>query len=127
MKNCVVENLDNRIIYAAIVGAVLFALGIALRLFANQEGLQLILFFVTSFFVGIVVVGIKRGFLLSFVLAFIFALVNNLILSPGVFNDPNVAAAVIIFLGLLPSLIGGALGAVGGVVGRRIFKKQTKT
>jgi len=113
-------------IYAVIVGAVLFPAGIALRLFANQEGLQLILFFITAFVIGVVVTGIKRGFLLSFVLTFIYAMVNTWVFLPGVFNDPNVVAAFIMF-SLINSVIGGALGAGGGFVGGRVFKKQTKT
>jgi len=110
-------------IYAVIVGAVLFVIGIALKTFANQEGLQIILFFITAFIIGLVAVGIKRGFILSFALSFVFALVNALVTSPGIFNDPNVIAAVVMLF-LINSIIGGAIGAAGGFIGGRVFKKN---
>lgn len=77
-----VNALDNRIVYAVIVGVVLSAIGIALRVFANQEGLQLILFFITAFFVGIVATGVKRGFLLSVVLSILYGIANIAVVSP---------------------------------------------
>jgi len=111
-------------IYAVVVGVILFALGIALRVFANQEGLQIILFFITAFIIGFIAAGVKRGFLLGFVLSFIFAIVNTAILMPEAFGattDINVAMAFIV-LNIINSLIGGALSAVGGFIGKRIFK-----
>ena len=64
--------MENRIIYAVISGAALFAVAIALRLNASQEGLQIILSFIAPLIVGIVAIGIKRGFILGFVLDLIY-------------------------------------------------------
>lgn len=106
----------------------LFVLGIALQVFGNQEGLRIILFFLTPLIVGIVATGVKRGFLLGFGLSFIFAIIGTLALSPDQVNamrDINVALAFII-LALITSVIDGALGAVGGFIGGRVFKKPKK-
>jgi len=89
--------------------------------------LQLILFFITPFIIGVVATGVKRGFLLAFVLSIFYGIANIAIVSPenfrAVFADINVALTVILLLIILPSLIGGALSAVGGLLGKRMFKK----
>ena len=117
--------MDKRIIYAVIVGAVLFAAVIALHVFTNKKELNPIFLLIPSFIVGIVAVGFKRGFLMSFALTLIFAIVGVSILQPEMLrgiNDPNVVATFAIFF-LIYSAIGGILGAVGGFAGRKIFKK----
>lgn len=116
--------MDKKIIYAVVVGIILFALGIALRIFANAEGPSLILFYATFFIVGFVATGVKRGFILSFALAIIFASVTIAVFMPETFTsaqDINVMFAVIVFI-LIAAVIGGILGAVGGFLGKRIFK-----
>jgi len=116
--------MDRKFIYAVIVGVVLFAVGVSLRLFANQEGLQVILFFITAFVIGVVATGVKRGFLLSFVLSLIYGIVNTAIFMPEAFtavSDINVALAFVVLL-LINAAIAGAIGAVGGFLGKRIFK-----
>lgn len=113
--------MDRKIIYAVIVGIVLFVLATALMVYANQEGFQIILFFLTFFAVGFIATGVKRGFMLSFVLAFIFSVLRSAILFPQNFSDINVVAAIII-LSLITSAICGVLGAVGGLIGKRILK-----
>jgi len=113
--------MDKKIVYAVIVGVALFALGMTLRIFANQEGPQIILFFITFLVVGLIATGVKRGLLLSFVLSLILSFASNAILSPQVFDDINVVMALLVF-SLIASLMCAALGAVGGLVGKRIFK-----
>jgi len=113
--------VDKKIIYAIIVGVVLFALATSLMLYANQEGLQIILFFLTFFIVGFIATGIKRGFILSFVLALVLSIVREAILFPQNFNDVNVVAAILI-LSVIASAVCGVLGAVGGFIGKRILK-----
>jgi len=115
------EIMDKKIIYAVIVGIVLFVVAIALMIYANQEGLQIILFFMTFFVVGFIATGVKRGFLLSFILALIFSIAREATLSPQNFNDINVVAAILI-LSVIASAICGVLGAVGGFIGKKIFK-----
>lgn len=114
-------------IYAVVVGAALYIVAISMKVFANQEGLQLILFFVAPFIAGIVGTGVKRSFLLTLVLSLIFAAVANYQSFEPALKDVNILAAVVIAFMLFPSLIGGALGAAGGFIGGKIFKKQTKT
>lgn len=114
-------------IYAVIVAAALYAAVIALHISTNRQELNPIFLLIPSFIVGIVAVGVKRGFLFGFALTLIFALIGVSILSPEMlraFSDPNVGAAIAIIF-LIYSAIGGALGAVGGFVGGKVFKKQT--
>jgi len=73
-----------------------------------------------------VATGIKMGFLLSFVLSLILQFVSYAIISPETFrafSNPNVAAALFVMT-LVNSAIVGALGAAGGLIGNRIFKKK---
>jgi len=117
--------MDRKLISAVIIGVVLFSIGVALQVFAGQEGLRIILSFIIPFIVGVVAVGIKRGFVLGFVLSFVFAIVGLFIVSPEsvrAMQDLNVAAAVLIMF-LLFSVIAGVLGAVGGLIGGRVFRK----
>jgi len=116
--------MNRKIVYAAIVGAVLFALGMALQMFANQGELRIILFFVTLFIVGVVATGVKRSFLLRFVLSLALTLVNIAVLAPETFralSNASVAAAFIL-LALINSAIGEALSAAGGFLSKRLFK-----
>ncbi len=54
-------SLNNKVVYAVIVGVALSAVSMTLRSF-DLEGPQTILFFLTFFVVGLVVTGVKRGF-----------------------------------------------------------------
>ena len=110
-----------------IAGIVVFAFGTVLELFANQDGLQIILFFV-AFIVGIVVTGVGRGLLLGFVFSILFAAVNTAVFSPETFKaatgDVSVALAIVMLVFLFPALIGGELNAIGarGFLGKRMSK-----
>ncbi len=116
--------MDKKIINAIIISVILFTLGIALRMFAKQEGLQIILYSIMVFIIGFVGTTVKRGFLLSFVLGFIFTFVNTMIFSPDflkALGNSSVAMAFVL-LTLINSAIGGVLGAIGGLFGKRILK-----
>jgi len=117
--------MDKKQIYAIIVGVILFAVGIALRT-ANQEGLQIILSFIIPLVVGAVATGVKRGFLLGSTLFLLFSIASIAFFSPenlqAAASDASVAMAVILFSFVVPALIGGALGAIGGFIGKRLFK-----
>jgi hypothetical protein len=112
--------LDNKIVYAVIVGVALSAVSMALRSF-GLEGPQMILFFVTFFLVGLVATGVKRGFLLSFVLSLVVSFIMNIAPSPQILSDMNIVMAVFMF-SLIGAAICGALGAVGGLIGKKVFK-----
>lgn len=104
--------------YAVVVGAALFALGFALNVLTHQEGLQLIIYLTTSFIIGFVAVGIKRGFILTLILVLIYANSGRWVISSEIFNDLNVVAAVFL-TSLMDALLGAALEALGGFLGRR--------
>jgi len=116
--------MDNKIVYAIIIGVVLFVAGTSLGIFTNQEGLQLLLFFLTSFVIGFVATGVKRGFLLAFAISFLYLIISIAIRSQGTLDamsNTNVLFAVIL-LTLINSAISGVLGALGGFLGKRILK-----
>ncbi len=112
--------LDNRVIYAVIVGVALSAVVMALRSL-GMEGPQTILFYATFFLVGLVATGVKRGFLLGFVLSLAVTFVMSVAEAPQVLSDMNVVMAILKF-SLFAAVICGALGAVGGLIGKRVFK-----
>ncbi|MBI2919389.1 MAG: hypothetical protein HYY01_15560 [Chloroflexi bacterium] len=116
--------MDNKVRYATAAGVALLAIGMALRGLADQEGLQIVLLLPTFLIVGFVAAGAKRGFLLGFVLALLFALVNNLLVFPGnvSFDNASVAIAVLLLSFLFPALIAGGLASLDGLVGKRVFK-----
>ena len=116
--------MDSKIVYAITIGVVLFVAGTSLGIFTNQEGLQLLLFFPTSFVIGFVATDVKRGFLLAFAISFLYLIISIAILSQGTLDtmsNTNVLFAVIL-LTLINSAISGALGALGGFLGKRILK-----
>lgn len=118
--------MDKKIWYAVIVGVVLSVFGMSLRGFAKAEGPQLILFFLTFFIIGIFATGARRSFLLGFVLALIYALVNTLIFSLENFTaaagSVSTALAILLIGFLVPSLAAGVLSALGGLIGNRVFR-----
>jgi len=114
--------LDNKIVYAVIVGVALSAVVMALRSM-GMEGPQTILFFATFFLVGLVATGAKRGFLLSFVLSLAASFAMNVDGALQVFSDINIVMAILMF-SAVSAAICGALGAVGGLIGKRVFNKQ---
>jgi uncharacterized membrane protein YeaQ/YmgE (transglycosylase-associated protein family) len=117
-----VKNLDKRIFLAVIIGAALFTIDSTLGTIAHQESLQLILYFITSFIIGFLAVGIKRGFILTFVLVLIYANIASWVTSPSIFNDYNAVASVFLAT-LIDALVGAALGAFGGFVGTKVFSE----
>jgi MFS family permease len=122
-------SVDKKVVYAIVIAVLIFAIGTALQKFANNEGAKLILFFVGLFAAGFIVTGVKRGFLLGFILAIAFTIANMAILSPesfGALSDVNVALAFIL-LTLINALIAAVLAAVGGFLGKRILKKREKS
>jgi len=111
--------LDNKIVYAIIVGVALSAVAMALKTI-GLESAQIILFFATFFVVGLVATGVKRGFLLGFVLSLVVSFMMNVGGALQVLSDINVVMAMLMF-SLIPAAICGALGAVGGLIGKRVF------
>jgi len=112
--------MDNRIVYAVIVGVVLSVIILALR-FMGIEGPGTILFYATFFVVGLEATGVKRGFLLSFVLSLAVSFAMTVAQAPQVLSDPNIVMALLMF-SLVAAVICGGLGAVGGLIGKRVFK-----
>lgn len=113
--------MDNKMIYAIVVGIILFGIVMALRLLANQEGLSLILFYITFFIVGLVATGIKRGSILGFSLGLVLAIIQTAISQPEFFNNADFAMAQLLF-SIVGALIASALGAIGGLIGKKTLK-----
>lgn len=119
--------MDNRLLSAAILGTILFTLGITLGLYTDLEGLRLTMLYITPLVIGIVAANIKRGFILGFVLSLVFLFISaSLGLWPGVplalTRNPSIVIAVVT-LTWISIAIGGALGALGGFLGRQAVRK----
>ncbi len=116
--------MQKRTVYAIVIGAILFTLGIVLKKVADQEGPQILLFFLTFLVMGVVAGGVKRSFLLGLVMGVIFTLINGVVNITLSFQNASVAVASIIIGVIIPSLIGSGLSALGGLVGRKLFKQK---
>jgi len=111
-------------IYALVVGVVLYVLLVYLAYVERDlTGSQLVLMLATPLVMGVLSGGVRKGAFVGFVVSFVMLLVEVIVLQSGAFSDVNVVAAVIIMMVLPWALISAGLGAVGGLVGRRIFKK----
>jgi hypothetical protein len=119
--------MDKKLICAIVAGVILYAVGIALRFFSGEGGLQFVLSFATPFIVGVIVTGVRRGFLAGFILSVPYAVVSNSVLSPETYGaigeDVSVAFALIALV-LAYAVIAGALGALGGLLGKKIFEEK---
>ena len=115
--------MDNRIINASIIGVMLLIAGTSIRIFTNQQGIQLILGFITFLIMGVIVTDVKRGLILCFFLSLVFGFISNAIIQPQIMSDPNVLVALLVLL-LTDSIIAAGLGAVGGFIGNRFFKTK---
>jgi len=121
------NNSWNRLLYAAILGTILFTLGTTLGLYTNLEGLRLTMLYITPLVTGIVAANIKRGFILGFALSLIFLSISaSLGLWPGVplalTRNPSTVIAVTTLISINIA-ISGALGALGGFLGRQAVRK----
>ena len=111
-------------IYALVVGVVLYVLLVYLAYVERDlTGSQLVLMLATPLVMGVLSGGVRKGAFVGFVVSFVMLLVEVIVLQSGAVTDVNVVAAVIIMMVLPWALISAGLGAVGGLVGRRIFKK----
>jgi hypothetical protein len=118
--------MDKNVIYAVVVGVVLYIMLVYLAYVQGElTGPQLLLMLITPIVMGVLSGGVKKGTITSFVVSFLALLVEVVIMQSGTFSDINVVMAVIIMMLLPWALISAGLGALGGLVGRRIFKKKT--
>jgi hypothetical protein len=116
-----ISPMERRIYIAAAIGAVVYALALVLNYALRLEGPGIILFFLGSLVVGAICRNINWGFTTSFILTLLIQLVMTLLMSPGVFSDLNTVTAVL-GVSVINSVIHGILGAIGALVGQRIFK-----
>jgi len=118
--------LDKKIIVAIAVGIAAYIPVIYLASVQRDlTGQQLILMLAAPFVVGIISGGVKNGLILGFLVSFIMLILESLVIMPGAFSNPNVAMTVVVMT--LPIAgISLALGAAGGFLGKRVFKKQNR-
>ena len=111
-------------ISAIATGIMMYLLIIAL-VYVQRDlmGSQLVFMLTTPFVIGFLSGGVKRGLLLRFLIPFIMLIVKEVALQSGAFADPNVAMTVILIMALPFALISTGLGAAGGFLDRRLFKK----
>ena len=116
--------MDKKIIYALIVGIVMYLLLIYLAYVQRDlTGSQLVLMLATPFVVGFLSGGVKKGLVIGFGVSFVMLLLEVMVIQWGAFTDPNVVMAIIVMMVLPFALISAGLGTAGGLLGRRIFKK----
>ena len=115
--------MDKTTIRALSVGIVIYAVVIVLAYVQRDlSGPQLILMLVAPFLTGILSKGVKKGLILGFSVAFVMMIIELIVLQPGDFADLNVMMAMILMMALPVAVISALLGAIGGFLGKRIFK-----
>ncbi len=113
--------MDKRIIYATVLGVILYALLIYLAyLQQSLTGEQLLIMLITPLLIGVVSGKIKTAVILGFIISFVMLSIESILLNSA--GDINIALA-----GMLLSLpfvgISIALAAVGGLIGKKVIKK----
>ncbi len=119
--------MENGTKRALLVGAAIYAAVVALRdAEGDMSGLQLVLILAAPLLMGLLAGGAKRGLLLGFTLSLALVLSEILILYPAALLHPIFAAAfLIVFMPL--TLLSAVLGALGGLLGRRLPKGSRTT
>ncbi len=113
-----------RTLSAIVVGIVMYALVIVLASIQKDLTLpQLILMLATPFVIGFLAGGVKNGLIFGFIVSFVMLIVEAVVLQPSAFADPNRAMATILMMALPFGLISAGLGAAGGFAGSKVFKK----
>ncbi len=117
--------MDKKIGYALVVGIVMYALLIYLAYIQRDlTGPQLVLMLATPFVMGVLSGGVKKGLIIGFIVSFVVVLFEVIMLQWNALADYNVVMAIVLMMVLPFALISAGLGAVGGLLGRRIFKKS---
>lgn len=118
--------MNNRIVNSAIVGVLLFVLGIVIQLLAQIEGLWMTISLITFLIVGIITAEPQLGFLVSFLMSNIFFFVTFLLFPPPNYGgDLSVALGLILF-NVMISTIGGVVGSFGGFLGGFVEERMLK-
>jgi len=121
--------MDKKTIYALVAGTVLYILLLYLAYIQRDlTGQQLILMLVAPLLIGFLSGGVKRGLILSFLLSFTMFIVEVIVMfGPGALSNPNVFMAILLMMALPLTGLSAGLGAVGGLIGRLVFKKPKKS
>jgi hypothetical protein len=120
-RSVLISPMERRIYIGAVTGTAVYALALVLNYALGLESLGIILFFIGSLVVGAICRSVKWGSTTSFVLTLLIQVAMALLLSPGVFSDLNIVMAIL-GVSIINSVIHGVLGAIGALVGQRIFK-----
>ena len=114
--------MDRMVVYTVSVGVLMYILVIYLAMIQKDlTGQQLLLILTTPLVMGVISRKAKKGLILGFAMCLVMLIMEAIILQPGAFADPNVAMAIVI-MSLPFAGISAALGAIGGLIGKRIFK-----
>ncbi len=117
------DKLDKRVIYAIVVGVVLYALLILVAYLQQDLSIhQLLLIVITPLVMGAVSGKIKKAAILGFVVSFIMLTLELAIIQPVIFTDASMILVGVLMV--LPYVvISIALAAVGGLIGKKVIKK----
>ena len=116
--------MNTRTVSAIVVGIVMYALVIVLASIQRDLTItQLALMLATPIVIGLLSGAVKKGLMLGFLISFVMLIVEGVVLQPGAFSNPNVAMTIIVMMALPLALISAGLGAAGGFLGKKVFKK----
>jgi len=117
--------VNKNIIYSVVIGVAIYAVVIYLAFIQRDlTGQQLILMLAAPLAIGVVSGGVKKGLSFGFLIPFIMLILESAVLQPGAFANPNVVLAVVVMMVLPLAAISAGLGAAGGLIGKRVFKKS---
>ena len=116
--------MNMKTVSAVVVGIAMYVLLIVLASIQRDLTLaQLVLMLATPFVIGFLSGGVKKGLMLGFLISFVMLIVEVVVLQSGRFADLNVVVATVLMMALPFGLISAGLGAAGGFVGKKMFKK----
>jgi len=78
----------------------------------------------TPVVIGVISGGVKKGLILGFLIPLAMMIIEAIVLQPGAFSDINVVLAIFVMMALPIAGLSLGLGALGGFIGRRVFKEK---
>jgi hypothetical protein len=117
--------MDKNVIYSLVAGLIIYFVVIYLAYIQRDlTGQQLVLMIVAPIVIGILSGGIKKGIIIAAVVSLVMMTLEVVVLMSGAISDLNVLLTIMIMMALPWVAISAGLGAVGGLISRRLFKKK---